>query len=117
MADNAVPAQGEADSDVALGALYTAERTDVQNVLGHSLTIISILVAYSAIIVATWATRASAIPHGLFPLVPIPVLTAIAWHSQLNLLVLTHNQSILVIERALTAKIPSFTPDERRWVG
>lgn len=117
MEDKLVPAQFAEDSDVALGALYTAERTDVQNVLGHSLTIISILVAYSAIIGATWATRASAIPPGLFPLIPIPVLTAIAWHSQLNLLVLTHNQSILVIERALTAQIPSFTPDERRWVG
>lgn len=78
---------------------------------------ISILVAYSAAIGLTWATRASAIPSGLFPLIPIPVLTAIAWHAQLNLLDLTHNQSILVIERALTAKVSAFNQDERRWLG
>jgi hypothetical protein len=68
------------DSPNALAALYEAERPDVQNILGHSLTLISILVAYSAVIGATWATS----PDYLIPVIPIPLLAAMTWHPQLT---------------------------------
>jgi hypothetical protein len=64
------------DSANALAALYEAERTDVQNIIGHSLTLISILVAYSAVIGATWATSPDTVPHYLIPVIPIPLLAA-----------------------------------------
>jgi peptidoglycan/LPS O-acetylase OafA/YrhL len=66
------------DSAPALAALYAAERTDVQNILGHALTLISIIMAYSAIIGATWATKPDTMPHHLIPVIPIPLLVATA---------------------------------------
>lgn len=110
---------GSTDSVEALAALYAAERADVQNVLGHSLTLISILVAYSAIIGATWTEHPDAIPHWMTIFLPVPVLAAIAWHSQMNSLVFAHNQSIQVLEEQLFKHIPSIGNDATRklWVG
>jgi membrane protein implicated in regulation of membrane protease activity len=105
------------DSTEALAALYAAERTDVQNVLGHSLAMISILVAYAAVIGATWSTKPEAIPVWLTIFLPIPVLAAIAWHSQLNSLVFAHNQSIKILEDKLLLLVPSITGHTRLWVG
>ncbi|MDT5320393.1 MAG: hypothetical protein QOD88_2915, partial [Mycobacterium sp.] len=90
-----------ADSVPALAALYAAERTDVQNILGHALSLISILVGYSTVIGAVWATRPDTIPHALIPVVPIPSLLVIAWHSQLNSRVFAHNQAIFLLEQKL----------------
>jgi hypothetical protein len=50
------------DSAVALAALYAAERTEVQNILGHALSLLSVLMAYSTFIGVAWATRAATIP-------------------------------------------------------
>jgi hypothetical protein len=85
----------------------------VQNVLAHSFAIISILVAYSAVIGATWSTKPGAIPHWLTPFLPVPVFAAIAWHSQMNSLVFAHNQSVKVLEERLL----EHAGVKRRWVG
>src|SRR5271166_6698894 len=49
------------DSAVALAALYAAERTEVQNILGHALSLLSVLMAYSTFIGVAWAARAALI--------------------------------------------------------
>ena len=105
------------DSAPALAALYAAERTDVQNILGHALTLISIIMAYSAIIGATWATKPDTIPHHLIPIIPIPLLVATAWHSQLNSRVWAHNQAIFILEQRLLDQIPSIKERTRLWIG
>lgn len=105
------------DSVSALAALYASERTDVQNILGHALSLISIMVAYSAVIGATWATKPDTIPHHLIPIIPIPVLAAIAWHSQLNSRVYAHNQAIFILEQRLLDQVPSIKDPTRLWIG
>ena len=107
----------ESDSVPALAALYTAERTDVQNILGHALALVSIFVAYSTVIGAVWATRPDTVPHALVPLVPIPTIMVIAWHSQLNSRVYAHNQAIFILEQKLLDKIPSIKYPTRLWLG
>lgn len=106
-----------ADSVSALAALYASERTDVQNVLGHALSLVSIMMAYSAVIGATWASRPDTIPHHLVPIIPLPVLAAIAWHSQLNSRVYAHNQAIFLLEQRLLDQIPSIKYPTRLWIG
>lgn len=108
---------GQTDSTEALAALYAAERADVQNVLGHSLNLISILVGYSAIIGATWSQAPNAIPQWMTVFLPVPVLAAIAWHSQMNSLVFVHNQSISVLEEKLFKHTPTIGAKNRLWVG
>lgn len=105
------------DSTEALAALYAAERADVQNVMGHSLNLISVLVAYSAIIGAIWSQAPHLIPQWMTVFLPVPVLAAIAWHSQMNSLVFAHNQSISVLEQKLFEHVPSLGPTRRIWVG
>lgn len=105
------------DATSALAALYAAERTDVQNILGHALTLVNILVAYSTVIGAVWATRPDTIPHSLVPIVPIPTLLVIAWHSQLNSRVWAHNQAIFILEQRLLDQIPSIKNPTRLWIG
>lgn len=105
------------DSAPALAALYGAERTEVQNILGHALTLVSILVAYSTVIGAVWATRPDTVPHSLVPVIPIPALLVIAWHSQLNSRVWAHNQTIFILEQRLLDHIPSIKNPTRRWIG
>ena len=105
------------DSVPALAALYSAERTDVQNILGHALSLISILVGYSTVIGAVWATRPDTIPHALIPVIPIPSLLVIAWHSQLNSRVFAHNQAIFLLEQKLLDQIPSIKYPTRLWLG
>jgi hypothetical protein len=105
------------DSADALAALYTAERTDVQNILAHGLTLISIVMAYSAIIGATWATKPGTIPHHLIPVIPVPVLAAVAWHSQLLSRVWAHNQAIFILEQRLLDQIPSIKNPTKLWIG
>lgn len=105
------------DTPTALAALYAAERTDVQNILGHALTLVSILVAYTTVIGAAWATRPDTIPHALVPIVPIPALLVIAWHSQLNSRVWAHNQAIFILEQRLLDQIPSIEYPTRLWIG
>lgn len=105
------------DTPAALAALYAAERTDVQNILGHALTLVSILVAYSTVIGAAWATRPDTIPHALVPIVPIPALLVIAWHSQLNSRVYAHNQAIFILEQRLLDLVPSIKNPTRLWIG
>jgi hypothetical protein len=116
MADS-MASQNKSDSPDALAALYAAERTEVQNILGHALTLISILVAYSTVIAAVWATRSDTIPHFVVPLVPIPTLLVIAWHSQLNSRVWAHNQVIFILEQRLLDLIPSIKDPTRLWIG
>jgi hypothetical protein len=105
------------DSVPAIAALFEAERSEVQNILGHALSLISILVAYSAVVGAAWATRPDTVPHALVPVVPIPVWLVIAWHSQLNSRVYAHNQAIVVLEQKLLDHIPSITYPTRLWLG
>ncbi|GBE67669.1 hypothetical protein MFM001_41310 [Mycobacterium sp. MFM001] len=105
------------DSTAALAALYAAERTDVQNILGHALTLVSVLVAYATVIGAAWATRPDTIPHYLIPVIPIPALLVIAWHSQLNSRVWAHNQAIFILEQRLLDQIPSIKNPTRLWIG
>ena len=107
----------ESDSVPALAALYTAERTDVQNILGHALALVSIFVAYSTVIGAVWATRPDTVPHALVPVVPIPTIMVIAWHSQLNSRVYAHNQAIFILEQKLLDNIPSIKYPTRLWLG
>ncbi len=89
------------DSVPTIAALFEAERTEVQSILGHSLSLISILVAYSTVVGAAWATRPETVPHVLVPLVPIPVWLVVAWHSQLNPLPRTELVSALSKQPAL----------------
>jgi hypothetical protein len=105
------------DSVTALASLYEAERTEVQNILQHSLSLVSIFVAYSTVIGAVWATRPDTVPHALLPLVPLPALMVISWHSQLNSRVYAHNQGIFVLEQRLLDKIPSIKSPTRLWIG
>jgi hypothetical protein len=109
--------QGSVDNADALAALYTAERTEVQNILGHALSLLSVLMAYSTFIGIAWATRAATIPHYLIPFIPIPLLLAISWHSQLNSRVFAHNQAIFILEQRLLDQIPSITYPTRLWIG
>lgn len=108
---------GGADSVHAITALFEAERTEVQSILGHALSLISILVAYSTVVGAAWATRPNTVPHALVPVVPIPVWLVIAWHSQLNSRVYAHNQAIVVLEQKLLDHIPSIRYPTRLWLG
>ena len=108
---------GNEDSVPALVALFQAERAEVQNILGHALSLVSILVAYSTVVGAVWATRPETVPHALVPVVPIPVWMVIAWHSQLNSRVFAHNQAIVILEQKLLDHIPSITYPTRLWLG
>jgi hypothetical protein len=108
---------GSGDSVPALAALYSAERTEVQNILGHALQLLSILVAYSTVIGAVWATRPDTVPHALVPVLPMPALLVIAWHSQLNSRVYAHNQAIFILEQRLLNQIPSIKNPTRLWIG
>jgi hypothetical protein len=110
------PLGGE-DSVPAIAVLFEAERSEVQSILGHALSLISILVAYSAVVGAAWATRPDTVPHALVPVVPIPVWLVIAWHSQLNSRVYAHNQAIVILEQKLLDHIPSITYPTRLWLG
>jgi hypothetical protein len=110
------PVSGD-DSVPAIAALFEAERQEVQNILGHSLSLISILVAYSTVVGAVWATRPDTVPHALVPVVPIPAWLVIAWHSQLNSRVYAHNQVIVILEQKLLDHIPSVTYPTRLWLG
>ncbi|OBK39045.1 hypothetical protein A5658_03190 [Mycobacterium sp. 1245111.1] len=108
---------GNEDSVPAIVALFQAERTEVQSILGHALSLVSILVAYSTVVGAVWATRPETVPHALVPVVPIPVWVAFAWHSQLNSRVYAHNQAIVILEQKLLDHIPSITFPTRLWLG
>ena len=108
---------GSEDSVPALVALFQAERAEVQNILGHALSLVSILVAHSTVVGAVWATRPETVPHALVPVVPIPVWMVIAWHSQLNSRVFAHNQAIVILEQKLLDHIPSITYPTRLWLG
>ncbi len=108
---------GGKDSVPAIVALFEAERAEVQSILGHALSLISILVAYSTVVGAAWVTRPDTVPHALVPVVPIPVWLVIAWHSQLNSRVFAHNQAIVVLEQKLLDHIPSITYPTRLWLG
>jgi hypothetical protein len=105
------------DSADALAALYTAERSELQSILGHALTLVNVLVGYSSVVLIAWATRAETIPHYLIPLVPAPAYMVIAWHSQLNSRVWAHNQVVLVLEQRLLDLIPSIKHPTRLWIG
>jgi len=105
------------DSADALAALYAAERSEVQSILGHALTLVNILVAYSTFIGIAWATRPDTIPHYLIPAIPLPLFLVIAWHSQLNSRVWAHNQVILILEHRLLDQIPSIKNPTRLWIG
>src|ERR1700692_3428216 len=106
-----------AGSVPAVVALFGAERHEVQSILGHALSLISILVAYSTVVGAVWATRPDTVPHALVPVVPVPLWMVIAWHSQLNSRVFAHNQAIVVLEQKLLDHIPSITYPTRLWIG
>ena len=108
---------GGEDSVPALVALFQAERAEVQSILAHALSLVSILVAYSTVVGAVWATRPETVPHALVPVVPIPVWMVFAWHSQLNSRVFAHNQAIVILEQKLLDHIPSITYPTRLWVG
>jgi hypothetical protein len=97
--------------------LYAAERSEVQSILGHALTLVNILVAYSTFIGVAWATRPDTIPHYLIPVIPLPLFLVVAWHSQLNSRVWAHNQVIFVLEQRLLDQIPSIKNPTRLWIG
>jgi hypothetical protein len=108
---------GNEDSVPAIAVLFEAERAEVQSILGHSLSLISILVAYSTVVGAAWATRPDTVPHALVPVVPVPVWLVVAWHSQLNSRVFAHNQAIVILEQKLLDHIPSISYPTRLWLG
>ncbi len=108
---------GSVDNADAVAALYVAERTEVQNILGHALSLLSIIMAYSTFIGIAWTTRTATIPHYLIPFIPIPLLLAIAWHSQLNSRVFAHNQAIFILEQRRLDQIPSIKYPTRLWIG
>ena len=108
---------GDEDSVPAIAALFEAERAEVQSIFGHALSLVSILVAYSTVVGAVWATRPDTVPHALIPVVPVPAWLVIAWHSQLNSRVFAHNQAIVVLEQKLLDHIPSITYPTRLWLG
>jgi hypothetical protein len=97
--------------------LYAAERSEVQSILGHALTLVNVLIGYSSVVLIAWATRAETIPHYLIPLIPVPAFIVIAWHSQLNSRVWAHNQVIVVLEQRLLDLIPSIKHPTRLWIG
>src|ERR1700757_4118360 len=105
------------DSADALAALYMAERSELQSILGHALTLINVLVGYASVVLVAWATRAETIPHYLIPLVPLVAYIVVAWHSQLNSRVWAHNQVVLVLEQRLLDLIPSIKHPTRLWIG
>jgi hypothetical protein len=105
------------DSPAALAALYSAERFEVQSILGHALTLVNVLVGYSSVVGIAWATRPETIPHYLIPIIPVPTYIVMAWHSQLNSRVWAHNQVILVLEQRLLDLIPSIKFPTRLWIG
>jgi hypothetical protein len=105
------------DTPSALAALYAAERSEVQSILGHALTLVNILVAYSTFIGVAWATRPDTIPHYMIPVIPLPLFLVIAWHSQLNSRVWAHNQVIFILEQRLLDQIPSIKNPTRLWIG
>jgi hypothetical protein len=105
------------DSADALAALYTAERSEVQSILAHALSLVSIFMAYSAFVGVTWATKPNTIPHYLIPFIPIPAFLVVAWHSQLNSRVWAHNQVIFILEQRLLDLIPSVKDPTRLWIG
>jgi hypothetical protein len=113
--NNGLPDSG--DSPAALAALYSAERSEVQSILGHALTLVNVLVGYSSVVLIAWATRSETIPHYLIPLIPVPAYIVIAWHSQLNSRVWAHNQVLLVLEQRLLDLIPSIKNPTRLWIG
>ena len=108
---------GAEDSVPAIVALFEAERCEVQSILGHALQLVSILVAYSTVVGAVWATRPATVPHALIPVVPVPAWLVIAWHSQLNSRVFAHNQAIFLLEQKLLDQIPSIKYPTRLWLG
>ncbi|HEY2090005.1 MAG TPA: hypothetical protein VGH54_28790 [Mycobacterium sp.] len=108
---------GAEDSVPAIAALFEAERSEVQSILGHALQLVSILVAYSTVVGAVWATRPDTVPHALIPVVPVPAWLVIAWHSQLNSRIYAHNQAIVLLEQKLLDHIPSITYPTRLWLG
>jgi hypothetical protein len=57
------------------------------------------------------------VPHALIPVVPIPSILVIAWHSQLNSRVYAHNQAIFILEQKLLDQIPSIRYPTRLWLG
>jgi hypothetical protein len=105
------------DSADALAAFYTAERSEVQSILAHALSLVSIFMAYSAFIGVTWATKPNTIPHYLIPFIPAPAFLVMAWHSQLNSRVWAHNQVIFILEQRLLDLIPSIKDPTRLWIG
>ena len=105
------------DSADALAALYAAERSEVQSILGHALSLISIFMAYSTFIGVTWATRPNTIPHYLIPFIPVIAFLVVAWHSQLNSRIWAHNQVIFILEQRLLDLIPSIENPTRLWIG
>jgi hypothetical protein len=105
------------DSADALAALYTAQRSEVQSILAHALSLVSIFMAYSAFVGVTWATKPNTIPHYLIPFIPIPAFLVVAWHSQLNSRVWAHNQVIFILEQRLLDLIPSIKDPTRLWIG
>jgi hypothetical protein len=105
------------DSADALAALYTAERSEVQSILAHALSLVSIFMAYSAFVGVTWATKPNTIPHYLIPFITIPAFLVVAWHSQLNSRVWAHNQVIFILEQRLLDLIPSIKDPTRLWIG
>jgi hypothetical protein len=105
------------DSADALAAFYAAERSEVQSILGHALSLISIFMAYSTFIGVAWATRPNTIPHYLIPFIPVIPFLVIAWHSQLNSRVWAHNQVIFILEQRLLDLIPSIENPTRLWIG
>jgi len=105
------------DSADALAALYSAERSEVQSILGHALNLISIFMAYSTFIGIAWATRPYAIPHYLIPFIPVIAFLVVAWHSQLNSRIWAHNQVIFILEQRLLDLIPSIKNPTRLWIG
>src|SRR6516225_7962860 len=105
------------DSADALAAFYTAERSEVQSILAHALSLVSIFMAYSAFIAVTWATKPNTIPHYLIPFIPVPAFLVMAWHSQLNSRVWAHNQVIFILEQRLLDLIPSIKDPTRLWIG
>lgn len=105
------------DSPAALAALYSAERSEVQSILGHALTLVNILVAYSTFIGVAWVTRPNTIPQNLIPIIPVPAFLVVAWHSQLNSRVWAHNQAIFILEQRLLDQIPSIKDPTRLWIG
>lgn len=86
----------------ALSAVYGAERQDLPGLMGHALTLLGVIVAYSGIATGILGDDPARFSQALFPVIlAFPVWMVIAFHVTLMANVFAHGKSTMILERAL----------------